>query len=628
MANNASEPILSHDQVQRMNNKAHKTMKLKKFSSILFLTILFLPSCQKPVQELRVESIEFTNIPSRGIKLEEGDSFELKYRITPESLQETAEIEWSSDDKRIARVRKGKISGVSVGTTVIRAACEGGAEASVQVQVMPLEVTEFTIPSALSVPRDETIVVPVTGIVPEHATAGSIDWSIEDESIAEWEINAGSLYVTGLKNGTTTLTGEGSGVSSTCKITVEYVAVTGVSVSAAKSSVEIGEESSVSVNISPSGASNTNLSWEVTPSGVIEFDQQTKKFTGVAVGTATIKATAVKDQISGSCTITVTEPELSVSTENSPADHFLCPDNSFTHLKKTVQLNATMGGNPAEDITWSSSNEEVATVDKNGLVTAKGHGVCYIYAQSKTQKCSSTIWSASKTGYNLTLTCSTPQTADADYYAIQADEEVAPGQYMYASFFDPAMFLTVDGVTTNLHQLMFPYYWNGGDMDIITATASGTGMSITKDEAYNVEFYSAGNGPATGSITFTYKPTGYTRTVNFNVGFKSVSFFKKSYGESHYKTVSSGGSVTLSKSEQTYWYVYLNASTSYQKNVRGGLQKSISLGNGSKLMTCDSKSTLYVDQYGGLRISSIANGTYTLKATWDNTCTVTLNIIN
>lgn len=175
---------------------------------------------------------------------------------------------------------------------------------------------------------------------------------------------------------------------------------------------------------------------------------------------------------------------------------------------------------------------------------------------------------------------------------------------------------------------MFPYYWNGGDMDIITATASGTGMSITKDEAYNVEFYSAGNGPATGSITFTYKPTGYTRTVNFNVGFKSVSFFKKSYGESHYKTVSSGGSVTLSKSEQTYWYVYLNASTSYQKNVRGGLQKSISLGNGSKLMTCDSKSTLYVDQYGGLRISSIANGTYTLKATWDNTCTVTLNIIN
>ena len=602
-------------------------MKLKKFSSILFLTILFLPSCQKPVQELRVERIEFTNIPSRGIKLEEGDSFELKYRITPESLQETAEIKWSSDDKSIARVRKGKISGVSVGTTVIRAACEGGAEASVQVQVMPLEVTEFTIPSALTVPRDESIQVPVTELVPEHATAASIDWSIADESIAEWEISAGSLYVTGLKNGTTTLTGEGSGVTRTCKITVEYVAVTGVSVTAAKSSVEIGEESSVSVNISPSGASNTNLSWEASPAGVIEFDPQSLKFTGIAVGTATIKATAIKDKVSGSCTVTVTEPKLKVSSANPPADQFLCPDYSFTHLHKTVQLNATMGGNPAEGITWSSSNEDVATVDKNGLVTAKGHGVCYIYAQSVTQKCSIDIWSASKTGYNLTLTCSTPQYASADCYAIQTDEEVAPDQYMDASFFDPAMFLTVDGETKNQYQLMFPYFWSQGDMDIITASASGTGMSITDDEADNVEFHSAGNGPATGSITFTYRPTGYTKTVNFNVGYKSVSFFKKDYGESLYKTVQSGESITLSKSMQTSWYVYLNASASYQKNVKGGLPKSISSGD-SKLMTCDSNQSLYVDQYGRLSISTITIGTYTLKAAKDKTCTVTLNITN
>lgn len=627
MANNASEPILSHDQVQRMNNKAHKTMKLKKFSSILFLTILFLPSCQKPVQELRVERIEFTNIPSRGIKLEEGDSFELKYRITPESLQETAEIKWSSDDKSIARVRKGKISGVSVGTTVIRAACEGGAEASVQVQVMPLEVTEFTIPSALTVPRDESIQVPVTELVPEHATAASIDWSIADESIAEWEISAGSLYVTGLKNGTTTLTGEGSGVTRTCKITVEYVAVTGVSVTAAKSSVEIGEESSVSVNISPSGASNTNLSWEASPAGVIEFDPQSLKFTGIAVGTATIKATAIKDKVSGSCTVTVTEPKLKVSSANPPADQFLCPDYSFTHLQKTVQLNATMGGNPAAGITWSSSNEDVATVDKNGLVTAKGHGVCYIYAQSVTQKCSIDIWSASKTGYNLTLTCSTPQYASADCYAIQTDEEVAPDQYMDASFFDPAMFLTVDGETKNQNQLMFPYFWSQGDMDIITASASGTGMSITEDKADKVEFHSAGNGPATGSITFTYRPTGYTKTVNFNVGYKSVSFFKKEYGESLYRTVQSGESITLSKSVQTSWYVYLNASASYQKNVKGGLPKSISSGD-SKLMTCDSNQSLYVDQYGRLSISTITIGTYTLKAAKDKTCTVTLNITN
>ena len=106
-----------------------------------------------------------------------------------------------------------------------------------------------------------------------------------------------------------------------------------------------------------------------------------------------------------------------------------------------------------------------------------------------------------------------------------------------------------------------------------------------------------------------------------------MSFFKKEYGESLYRTVQSGESITLSKSVQTSWYVYLNASASYQKNVKGGLPKSISSGD-SKLMTCGSNQSLYVDQYGRLSISTITIGTYTLKAAKDKTCTVTLNITN
>ncbi|MBP5560644.1 MAG: leucine-rich repeat protein, partial [Muribaculaceae bacterium] len=44
-----------------------------------------------------------------------------------------------------------------------------------------------------------------------------------------------------------------------------------------------------------------------------------------------------------------------------------------------LQLSATV--NPADsEIIWSSSNEKVATVSDNGLVTAMGSGSCYIYA--------------------------------------------------------------------------------------------------------------------------------------------------------------------------------------------------------------------------------------------------------
>lgn len=538
-------------------------------------------------------------------------------------------IDWTSEDKEVATVRKGRITAVTAGKTVIRAVCEGGAEAMVDVEVRPVDVTAFTIPSSLKVPRGESMVLAVTGIVPEGASVSSIDWSIADESIAVWEISGGSLFVTGLKNGTTTLTGQGSGVSKSCRITVEYIPVSSVTVTAAKSSIEVGEKSSVSVSISPSGASNLSLSWEVTPSGVIDFDSESGKFTGVAPGTVTVKATAIRDEVSGSCTVTVTAPVMSIESANSPADCFLCPDNSFSHLKRTVQLSATVRGSAIDGVAWSSSDEKVATVDKNGLVTAKGHGACLIYATTEMQKASAIIWSASKNGYDLQLTSSEPHniSPDHDYYVWQETEDIVPGTGFYAGFFDTKMFVTAEGKTYNFNQILYPNGWNGNDYDIITASVSGDGVSFSDDDLSTISFRSAENGPASGSITFTYKPTGYTKTVNFNVGYKSISFFKDSYAKDHYKTVGAGGSISLSKSESTFWEITLNATDSYQGSGFGKPQKS-EHSDSNKMMTCDSNSSLYVNSYGGLSISSIASGTYTLKAARDKSFTIRLTITN
>ncbi len=605
-------------------------MKRMKFiSGVLPLLLVALPGCEGVDNNGTVQEIVFTNVPSKGLRLDEGETFDLEYSVKPASLQETAVIDWTSEDKEVAAVRKGRITAVTAGKTVIRAVCEGGAEAMVDVEVRPVDVTAFTIPSSLKVPRGESVVLAITGIVPEGASVSSIDWSIADESIAAWEISGGSLYVTGLKNGTTTLTGQGSGVSKSCKITVEYIPVSSVTVTAAKSSIEVGEESSVSVSISPSGASNLSLSWEVTPSGVIDFDSESGKFTGVAPGTVTVKATAIRDEVSGSCTVTVTAPVMSIESANYPADCFLCPDNSFSHLKRTVQLSATVRGSAIDGVVWSSSDEKVATIDKNGLVTAKGHGACLIYATTEMQKASSIIWSASKNGYDLKLTSSEPNNIypDHDYYVWQETEDIVPGTGFYAGFFDTKMFVTAEGKTYNFYQILYPNGWNGNDYDIITASVSGDGVSISDDDLATISFRSAENGPASGSITFTYKPTGYTKTVNFNVGYKSISFFKDLYAKDLYKTVGAGGSISLSKSERTYWEITLNATDSYPGSGFGRPQSYVS-SDSNKMMTCDSKSSLYVDSYGTLNISSIASGTYTLKAVRDNSFTIRLTITN
>ena len=48
----------------------------------------------------------------------------------------------------------------------------------------------------------------------------------------------------------------------------------------------------------------------------------------------------------------------------------------------TKQLKATLDKNATDKVTWSSSNKKVATVDKNGVVTAVKKGTVTITAKT------------------------------------------------------------------------------------------------------------------------------------------------------------------------------------------------------------------------------------------------------
>ena len=86
--------------------------QLKLMSAVLPLLLVVLTGCEREENNGMVEEIIFTNIPSKGIRIDEGDTFDLEFSIRPSSLQETAVIEWTSEDKEVATVRKGRITGV------------------------------------------------------------------------------------------------------------------------------------------------------------------------------------------------------------------------------------------------------------------------------------------------------------------------------------------------------------------------------------------------------------------------------------------------------------------------------------------------------------------------------------
>ena len=98
------------------------------------------------------------------------------------------------------------------------------------------------------------------------------------------------------------------------------------------------------------------------------------KISAVSVGTTTIKV--IVGSVSVNCKVTVVQPVTSIyidqySIEMDGGD--------------TCQLNATVYPDNAynKEVTWRSSDSNIATVDEKGLVTAIGKGECRIYAEAK-----------------------------------------------------------------------------------------------------------------------------------------------------------------------------------------------------------------------------------------------------
>ena len=122
---------------------------------------------------------------------------------------------------------------------------------------------------------------------------------------------------------------------------------------------------------------------------------------------------------------TVTMPVSGVALDKTSAE---------LQVGKTLTLTATVTPDNATDkaVAWTSSNDAVATVDANGVVTAKAEGTATIIATAggKTATCTVTVKAAPRYYYNSTTTTGTkadgtkgsPKTFDAGVgiYAVTA----------------------------------------------------------------------------------------------------------------------------------------------------------------------------------------------------------------
>ena len=154
------------------------------------------------------------------------------------------------------------------------------------------------------------------------------------------------------------------------------VAVTGVSVSPATATVGLGTTQQLNVAIAPANATNQNVTWTSSNTAVATVNAS-GLVTAVAAGTAAITVKTVDGNKTATSAITVAAIPVS-SAAVSPASASLYAGN-------TQQLSVTISPANAtnKNVTWSSSNSAVATVNSSGLVTAVSAGTATITATTQ-----------------------------------------------------------------------------------------------------------------------------------------------------------------------------------------------------------------------------------------------------
>ena len=242
-------------------------------------------------------------------------------------------------------------------------------ETPVLVESVTLSPTEFSI--EMGAPA-----VQLTATVhPANATNRTVAWLSGNENIvrvneqgAVAAVSVGTTHITvitacGVRTNTATIT-----------VTPAPIVVTSVTLAGCTdASLAIGRTRRLTATVLPEDATNRAVTWTSSNNNFATVDNN-GLVTAVATGTATITVTTADGGKTKTCVVTVYEPAVPVTDVRLNENEIvLFVGNNETLIATVAPANATN-----QNVTWSSSNSNIATVDNNGRVTAVALGTATI----------------------------------------------------------------------------------------------------------------------------------------------------------------------------------------------------------------------------------------------------------
>ena len=585
----------------------------KLISSVTILLVYLLAglgftSCEKEVEG--VTEIIFTNVRSGKIKLSVGEEFAVKYLVMPEHLQETAEIDWETSDRKVARVRKGVIEAEGPGEATITAS-SGDTKATILVTVSAVQVEDLDFPSeAIEVYLGATVEVSFKNVTPADASLTTVEWEVKDYGNGDATVEADDdcIYITGTETGVAELYGYIDGVEIGHQEIVikERIPVTSVSVTLSEQTVQYGESLTVSTYVQPSNASLKDVAITCTPSNLATVSGNTIT-AGNQAGKVTVRATA--DGVSGTAEFEIVPPplELTIKGEgfgDGNSYNFLSPDTSVGNFPTSARLvlSANYEGVDLSKAVWTSSDANIVKVDTDGKVTGMGHGTAVVTAEVEGVKATYTVRSVKKSSFGIKL---------VNYYGKTPVSSIStPDKIYIVDYFDPAFASDRNAFDFGLYNLYKVNLSTNGDL---TAHFEGNSAVIRADS------------PCSGSVTFSLDNG---KSVNLPVTMKvqSLTFIGVDTGK-NYGTVQKGGSLSILHKDTNpnpgsgtfeSIRVYCNVGTSYEAGV--------SVHAGAYSWKSDNSSTDPFD-YGTIQWNNPKVGTHVITMTdFDPTFSITLTV--
>ena len=524
---------------------ANKKMVLILLGLILIIVVLAIASSCSNRKSETVADVPVLVISTNSVSVAKNNTVKVSANITNIA---GAVLSWESSDSNIATVdNQGLVTGVNYGNAVIKAYylhTDGKTyEITCNVKVASgdenIKLTDVSFPDGsvlITIGNEYTI--PVI-LEPSLGYTTNISYRSTNKDVVTVDDNGRIKAVSAGKAIIGISVNDGAFTDEIVVEVTKNMVKTGIVIKPTSfvfndSSLEmtVGNTLVLSYQYFPLNADVSNLTWESSDSSIVSVNSS-GKITSLAFGEATI---SVKDgtDLLASVDVLVQNSSISVSSIDVLSNKSL---QLALYQTSTIIPNVLPADATNKSVTYSSSNNVVATVDGNGIVTAVGIGNCVINLTTNDGGKKTSVYVSVSSSNSSDSSGSSSGGSDVGYISITSNVIGSNG-------------------TKVVEQTYSASIANYSTTDVIVSF-------IYKSSVTNVKYctYIYGQSACTPSIDAT---DGYTMTLSsddtYVIRYIKYNDTKQSTVQERFVTIKSSGS---SSSSSSHCYLCSNGTTSW-----------------------------------------------------------------